>query len=56
MDYINFYVALPQNAYIRLENQAKKMKQTRNEFILNAILSQITNEDKLFNPLKNAQN
>lgn len=54
MEYINFYVALPYSAYLKVEENARKMKVTRNEFITNIILSGNALCELNFNPLKNA--
>ncbi len=54
MDYINFYVALPHSAYLKLEDCARKMKTTKNEIILNAILNRNSSDNKDFRRIKNA--
>jgi len=55
MEYININVTMPVNAYIELDNKARKLQVSKNEIILDAIIQGLSNRDKRFAPLKNAR-
>ena len=54
MDYVNFYLAMPENAYLKLEDMARQKRTTKNEIILNIILSRINSNRADLDPIKNA--
>ena len=54
MDYINFNVALPYSAYLRLEHAAKILNTTKNQIIMDAIFRFKPNNNAYYMPQKNA--
>ena len=54
MDYVNFYVTMPEHAYLKLEDMARLKRVTKNEIILNIILSRINPHRADLDPIKNA--
>ncbi len=55
MEFVNEQIAIPVCVYIGLEQIAKNLKLSTNEIILYAILGYLSNDNKGFNPQKNAR-